>query len=183
MLLQVTTNVDGSLKGTLLLGHLRGDLFFKRIEQDDSKNTYAVKLLTDELDDGVAALTLFTPNGEPVCERLVFKYNPENDVQISVVSDKTVYPYREQAEVDLKITDTQGNPVNGNFSMGVVTENSLGTKTPDIKSGLLLDSDVGGNVEAPGYFFGNESSSVRKYLLDALMLTRGWRRFVWKDWP
>lgn len=50
----------------------------------------------------------------------------------------------------------------------------------NIKSYFLLSSDLKGKIEQPSYYF-NRTNKDRKYLLDLLMLTHGWRRFSWKE--
>ena len=183
MILNVATNKSEGLVGTFLVGHFRGDTFFKRLGTLDDGKTYTVKLKTDRLLDGVAHFTLFTETGEPVCERLVFVDYPNNDVDLRIKSDAASYSTREMISVEVEAVDTNETLLKGDFSMSVITEtNKLPGRmsTLDIKSWLLLDSDLGGTVEDPSYFF-EDNSNERKYLLDALMLTHGWRRFVWKD--
>ena len=181
VLVQVASTTDNGLEGTLLVGHLRGDLIFKRIGNSDDNASYATKIYTRELQDGVAQFTLFSGDGEPISERLVFIDNPENDAALNISSPKKAYGLRNKVDLDLALTDENGNPLKGDFSMAVVSKNGTKNGTGNnIKSWLLLDSDLGGNVANPDYFF-QDDSKQRKFLLDALMLTHGWRRFVWKD--
>ena len=183
LILEVMTNEPNSLVGTLLLGHLRGQLFYKHIAKADEKQRYALKLPTKGIKDGVAQFTLFTANGEPVCERLVFIDHPDNDAKLEVSLNKKSFSQREKVSAELKLKDRKGNQLDGNFSIGVsrIANPSKETMVPSsIKSWLLLDSDLGSTVENPNYFF-EDNSLERKKLLDLLMLTHGWRRFVWTD--
>lgn len=183
MILQVAGNSMDGVNGTLLVGHLRGKLIFKRVGKYEDKDAYGVKLFNKELLDGVAQFTLFAPNGEPVCERLVFVDSPSNDAELSITSNAKSYGPREKVSLEVALTDTNGIPLSGDFSMGVVTSNNKlenKSNSSDIRSWLLLDSDLGGSVPDAGFFFENDSEE-KQYLLDALMLTHGWRRFVWSD--
>lgn len=183
LVLNVSTNKLGGLEGCLVVGHFRGDIFYKHIGTPENANAYSVKLKTDRLPDGVAHFTLFTEQGEPVCERLVFIDHPDNDIHLSVKSDLAIYGQRDKVSVEIDAFDKDSVSFKGNFSMSVVTKSNrlpLNIVRTDIKSWLLLDSDLGGSVEDAGYFFENDSRE-RKILLDALMLTHGWRRFVWKE--
>ena len=181
ILVQVASSADKNLMGTILIGHLRGKLILKRIGKLNDKNAYGVRLLTSELDDGVAHFTLFAPDGEPLCERLAFVTNPTRNVALSISSDSKNYGLREKVSLDLTLKDENGRPLQGDLSMGVVTESgTLANSSLDIKSWLLLNSDIGGTISNPDYFF-HDTSNERRFLLDALMLTHGWRRFVWKD--
>ncbi len=183
LVLNLSTNWPQGLEGSFVIGHFRGDTFFSHVGTLEDGNAYAVKLKTDRLLDGIAHFTLFTEQGEPVCERLVFVDHPDNDIQLLVKSDADKYGRRDRVSVEIDAINKDNTSFKGDFSMSVVTKNNqlpLSMVKSDIKSWLLLDSDLGGTVEDPGYFFEN-SSRERKYLLDALMLTHGWRRFVWKD--
>src|SRR6056297_65768 len=180
VLVQVASNTSNGLEGTLLVGHLRGDLIFKRIGSSEDKASYATKIYTKKLQDGVAQFTLFTNDGEPVSERLVFVDDPDNDARLDISAPKNTFGLRDRVKLDVALTDEEGRPLKGDFSMGVVSGNGTKGTATNIKSWLLLDSDLGGKVENPDYFFA-EDSKQRKFLLDALMLTHGWRRFVWKD--
>lgn len=183
LIANVSTNVGEGLEGTLLIGHFRGDLFFERTGKMEDGTSYSVKLNTDRLFDGVAHFTLFTASGKPICERLVFIDHPQNNVELGVSSDSRTYGPREMVTLDLKALDTNGTQLKGDFSLSVVTgSNQLPQYMADtnIKGWLLLNSDLGNSVDDASYFF-ESNSRERKYLLDALMLTHGWRRFTWSS--
>ncbi len=176
--LKVNTNIKNGLQGTLLLGHIRGRTFFKRIEKS-LNNSYSVKILTKELEDGVAHFTLFTETGEPVCERLVFIDNPKNDISLSVRKNMEEYGLREKVAIELELKDKKGNENYANVSMSIITNTSQ-SKNSNIKSWLLLNSDINGTIPDADIFF-EDNSIEKKNLLDAFMLVHGWRRFVWKN--
>lgn len=183
IILKVTTNLPSHLQGTFLVGHFRGDTFFKRSGKAEDGNTYSVKLNTHRLLNGIAHFTLFDIQGKPVCERLVFIDHPLNEVNMDIVPHSKTYGKREKVSLDIRTSDASGIGLESNFSLSVVTaSNRLPASMPDmnIKSWLLLNSDLGNTVEDAGYFFENESRK-RKFELDALMLTHGWRRFSWED--
>jgi hypothetical protein len=48
----------------------------------------------------------------------------------------------------------------------------------NIFSGLLLTSDLKGYVHQPAWYFSGDTDSI-KTALDLVMMTNGWRRFVW----
>ncbi|NHF59393.1 TonB-dependent receptor plug domain-containing protein [Flavobacteriaceae bacterium TP-CH-4] len=183
LVLNISTNIAHGLEGSFVIGHFRGDTFFKRQGTSEDADSYTVKLKTDRLMDGVAHFTLFSKEGQPICERLVFVDHPDNDKRLLVAQNAEKYGTRQKAGVAIKVTDSDGTLYKGDFSMSVVTKSNQLPKNmakSDIKSWLLLDSDLGGTVKDPSYFF-EDVSSERKFLLDALMLTHGWRRFAWKD--
>ncbi|CAN0446488.1 unnamed protein product [Laminaria digitata] len=178
--INVSTNIANGLQGALLIGHLRGDLIFKQLLKNKGENSFSLKLVTSKMRDGIAHFTLFAPNGEPVCERLTFVESPENNVNLSITTDKLNYGYRKKVDIDLALVDDKGKPLDGDLSMTVVTQNGVQKATENLKSWLLLNSDVGGTIANPSFFF-QEDVKERRYLLDLLMLTHGWRRFTWQS--
>ncbi|RRQ47511.1 hypothetical protein DZC72_17405 [Maribacter algicola] len=181
ILVQVATNLSDGLQGALLLGHLRGEVFLKQVVNGYGTKEHAVKIYPEQLKEGVAQFTLFTAKGEPVSERLFFVENPDQRASLSMDTDRKSYGTRDRIQIDLALADSEGNSLEGEFSMSVVSDNSLTSEySRDIRSWLLLDSDVGATVPDAGYFF-KDASQDRKQLLDALMLTHGWRRFEWQE--
>ena len=180
IIIKVSSNIDQGLTGTLVLGHLRGEIFLKHSKINSSKSSYLIKFPTSELSDGVAHFTLFNQQGEPICERLTFIDNPENEIDLTLTTDRSDYKFREKVDLNLSIADTQGKPLQGDFSISVALDKSFDKNDSNIKGWFLLNSDMGNTVENPYYYFG-EDSNFRKKLLDILMLTHGWRRFVWKS--
>ncbi|WP_299533798.1 TonB-dependent receptor [Ulvibacterium sp.] len=182
ILVKVTTNNEKGLQGLLLLGHLRGEIIYENyLEKSYSNDVYQIKLSTKNLKSGVAEFTLFAHDGEPLCERLVFLDTIEN-LELVTSTEFIDYGIREPVSTTIALKDKTGEPVQGELSVSVVSSNNnlKWKRGTSIRSWLLLDSDLGGKMPNPDYFFKDESSS-RKQILDLLMLTHGWRRFVWKD--
>lgn len=181
ILVQVATNLSDGLQGALILGHLRGEVFLKQVVNGYGRKEHAVKIYPEQLKEGVAQFTLFTAKGEPVSERLFFVENLDQRASLSIDTDRKSYGTRDRVQVDLALTDSKGKSLEGEFSMSVVSHNALSSEcSSDIRSWLLLDSDVGATVPDAGYFF-KDASQDRKQLLDALMITHGWRRFEWRE--
>lgn len=128
---------------------------------------------------GIVHFTLFDGQQVARCERLGF-HLPEAGARLQVQPDKTEYGPREQVTLRVAAQDAAGRPLAGHFSLAVSNaaapqlSNSL-----DIRTGLLLTADLPGPVEQPGYYFGARNASTAR-ALDDLLLTQGWRRFVWK---
>lgn len=78
------------------------------------------------------------------------------------------------------IKDGDGNSVNGNFSIAV-TDAAVLNESPsqNIFSALLLSPELNGEINNPGYYFKNQNDSLSRQL-DLVMLTHGWRHFVWQ---
>jgi len=131
---------------------------------------------------GVLQVTLLSATGEPLSERLAFIQNPDL-LNLDVTANKTAFAKRENVQLNLNAKNKDGNPVNGSFSVSVVDESKIlvdENTENTILSYLLLTSDLKGYVEKPNYYFANVTRETQANL-DALMLTQGYRRFVWKQ--
>lgn len=135
-----------------------------------------------ELPAGIVRLTLLSAINQPLAERLVFN-TTGNDLQLKIVT-KNSYAPGEKAL--LEVADTDGKPLTGSFSMAVTSREKVPVNEDDqltIQANLLLVSDLKGTVEHPNYYFSAKTaadSTERNLQLDNLLLTQGWRRFVWK---
>ncbi len=129
---------------------------------------------------GISTATLFSPDGEPLCRRLFFVQNYDQ-LTLDISSDKTIYAKGEKINLKLNAINRAGNPVKGHFSVSVTHENKLRPENYDntIVSDMLLTSGMKDDVEQPGYYFSDTTSTALKYL-DILMLTRGYHCYSMK---
>jgi TonB-dependent SusC/RagA subfamily outer membrane receptor len=128
---------------------------------------------------GIVQLTVFDGRSNPVCERLVF-IDPVNTVKvISKIRQVGVAP-SDSIEMDLVVVDKNGNPVNANLSLAVTEKANPNAYVTNIINSLYFSSDIKGRIINPGYYFDKSNPDVDKHL-DLLLLTQGWRRFVWTD--
>ncbi len=149
-----------------------------KVESIVSKFSFA----KSQFPQGILQLTLFTSGTQPIAERLVF-INHYQQINIAVSTNKSEYKKREKVQLNIHATNDQNKPVQGNFSLAVTKEsekpyNELNETT--ILTSLLLSSDLRGYIEGPAYYF-TDSTVERSRDLDNLLLTQGWRRFVWKN--
>ncbi|MCW3090094.1 MAG: hypothetical protein JWP81_1163 [Ferruginibacter sp.] len=130
--------------------------------------------------DGISHFTIFNEARRPVCERLYFK-KPVSTLQITAKADQPNYTSRKKINIDIAAVTEAGKSVAANLSMAVYRLDSLnGIDGQDITNYLLMSADLQGNIESPGYYF-NQNNSFADAAADNLMLTQGWRRFVWDD--
>jgi len=135
-----------------------------------------------DLPSGIVQFTLFSATGAPLNERIIFIQN-KDQMDLKLSTAKKVYAAREKVELDLQAADFEGKPIRGNFSVSVISEDAVPVeevKENTIFSHLLLSADIKGYIEQPNYYFTNPSADT-KANLDLLMMTQGYRRFVWKD--
>jgi hypothetical protein len=131
---------------------------------------------------GILQVSLLSQTGEPLNERLVFIQNPDL-LNLALSTNKQAFAKRENVQLNLNAKNKDGGPATGYFSVSVVDESKIQVDEnteSSILSYLLLTSGLKGYVEKPNYYFANVTKETRANL-DALMLTQGYRRFVWKQ--
>jgi len=130
---------------------------------------------------GVIQFTLFDGHGQPQCERLAFVH-PNDYLNISTNLEVKNYGKREKLEFDLIVKNSKGEPVTADLSISVKNKTiKTGNleKSSNIKNYFLLQSDLQGNIEDPEHYF--EDKLQNKKDIELLMLTQGWRKFLWKN--
>lgn len=144
-------------------------------------STVNVNLPKERFPLGISQITLFTSNGVPVSERLVF-VDAKQPIEINVSTDKTTYTTKEAVNLEVA-TLNNGTPTAGIYSISVTDETKVPYDENDettILSNLLLTSDLAGYVEQPNYYFTGDFEAKRE-ALDALLITQGFRRFSYED--
>lgn len=199
------TNSEGAIlsvserRGNLLLGvasnTLSGDSVFVRstsrgVRYYDAKGRISAEgqlqflLPVKELPEGIIVFTLYDNKGVALAQRLYFNQSGQKRLNITVSSDKADYQQRQESKITATITDRSGDPVNASVSYLVVNKKELGAlqqERQNLVSQLLLSSELKGEIEKPGYYFQPEKDREKE--LDALMLTQGWRRYLFKPNP
>jgi TonB-dependent SusC/RagA subfamily outer membrane receptor len=163
-----------------LVGQTRGRIYYTHDEKLNNGVAF-IEIPVAEFPDGICQLTLFTAEGVPTCERLVFVHDAATEISVNIQANKEKYEPRERAEVDLAFSDASGNPISATVSLAVTDAQQIPPDSTQehILSYLLLTSDLKGYIETPTYYF--QGSQVgRLEDLDNLLLTQGWRRFTWQ---
>lgn len=162
-----------------LLAHTRGIAGYMRTGSLTGKDKM-VTVPKSLFPSGITVFTLFAKQ-VPVAERLVY-IDHGDSLNISVTQNKQQYGKRERIDMDVRVTDHQGRPVQGSFSLNAWDcgmEQSLDPKE-NIRNYFLLSSDLQGAVWQNLKDFDQSCPSFCRHT-DLLMLTCGWRRFSWED--
>ena len=160
-----------------LLGQMRGMIccMAKGILKDSLKISIPLENFPYQ---GIAEFTLFDSSMQPVAERLVYVH-PQKKLYITAEPEKTSFTIREKASIKIKTTDEKGNPVRANLGISVYDRAYNNPADPvNILTYCYLSSQIRGRICNPTYYF-DEKNSDRKEALDLLLLTQGWRRYVW----
>ena len=135
---------------------------------------------TKDLPQGICEVTLFDEMKRPVAERLVY-VNLEKRLQVAATFSKEVYETRQKVQLMVKATDKDGNPIRSNLGLSVYDK--LYKNKEDGKNILThyeLSTQLKGKIYDPKYYF-DEKNEDRQKALDLLLLTQGWRRYVWSE--
>ncbi len=158
----------------------RGMVYYKII-RNLMEGELMVSLPVDKLPEGIIAFTIFDRPMHPILERLYFNERPESRIHISLSTDKNTYTQRELTRLTMETTNNDGEIVNANLSLLVLNKEQMGqmqSTRQNILSYFLLSSDLKGEIETPGFYF-NSHNNRKQRDLDALMLTQGWRRYLY----
>ncbi|QIL38276.1 hypothetical protein G7074_02655 [Pedobacter sp. HDW13] len=141
------------------------------------KPTVLVTFPTKGFARGISAITLLDDQGRPNCERLVFIQGDEN-INMAITADKTTYKPREKVTLKVKTSNALGQPVKTSLSLAAVDE-MIPDDGQNIMAYLLLQSEIKGEVKNAAQYF-DLSNPSRLKQLDLLLLTQGWRDYLWK---
>lgn len=161
-----------------LVGTHNGLAYFSQ-KINTSNQTHNLNIAKRQLPSGIFQLTLFSPQGIPVNERIVFINNVQDKIDIQLSNVKTAYNTRSKVLTDFTAT-TAGNPIQGSFSVSVTNATVVKAdeeNESNILTSLLLTTDLAGYVEKPNYYFMGDKNAAAH--LDNLLLTQGWRKIDW----
>ena len=125
---------------------------------------------------GIAQVTLFDMNWQPVAERILFVNNEEFNLDAQLLFDTVSLTKRGKNVFELTVNDTMP----ATFSIAVTDENFNHLSNNTLLTNFLLTSDIKGYVHNPIQYFSSKEDSVAGHL-DLVMLTNGWRRFKWQE--
>ncbi|MGK7396941.1 MAG: hypothetical protein ACNS62_20360 [Candidatus Cyclobacteriaceae bacterium M3_2C_046] len=140
--------------------------------------TYKLMMPSKKLPEGIISFTMMDHAGHPIAQRIYFNQRPESRVNIHLTANKVHYKQRELTHLTIETTDFDDQPLPANLSLLVINKQQLGEiqhQRQNILTYFLLDSELKGEIENPGFYF-NLDSSMHHHL-DALMLTQGWRKY------
>lgn len=165
----------------LVVGQVEGKVSYQK-EVLTNSGKGVLDIGKNEFPTGIVRLTLFDDQMIPRCERLVF-VNHNDQIEVKIEPEKTEFHPREKVILDLFTLEKEETPVFANLSFSAyMTETTPETEPypENIITRYLLSSELKGRVEAPAYYFKDDSTSTIS-ALDNLMLTHGYRYFGWEE--
>jgi hypothetical protein len=171
----------GTRNVSLLASHKGQELFREDIEMKAFQ--HPVTVYKGFFPKGISKVTLVDENDVILAERLVFVQD-EDEVNLKIKSDKTVYLTREKIELQVEsLLDQEEDGILTGVSLAVVNEDyfTRGGKMQTIESYLLLDSELKGPLESPASCFIEDDRLTADEKLDLVMMVNGWRRYYWDE--
>jgi hypothetical protein len=142
------------------------------------------ELPKDKIPEGISQITLFDSANQPQSERLIY-IEKETDLDVQLLTDKTSYQPNEKVTINVSSKSKAGIAKSASFSLSVTDMNGQ-MEDKDFNSNIcsyfLMESDIRGKVHHPAYYFDTKNPNRLEHL-DNLLLTQGWRDFVWKAMP
>jgi len=143
-----------------------------------------LELPVDPTAQGAVRVTLFSTKQAPLAERLVY-HGRGQDLKITLAADKKAYAPRDPVKLTLHAADASGRPVKASLGVAVVDDTVLSfadDKSAKILAHLYLEPELGATaadpVEEPNFYFSDKPEAPAA--MDALLATRGYRRFEWQ---
>jgi hypothetical protein len=142
-----------------------------------------VELPVPRTEQGAVRVTLFDGK-QPVAERLVYHGMGAN-LKVTLTPDKKQYAPRDKVAMHVHTTDGNGHPVKASIALAVVDDTVISfadDKSARILAHLYLEPELGATaadpIEEPNFYFSDKPDAAGA--MDALLATRGYRRFEWR---
>jgi len=136
------------------------------------------KIPKKELQNGIAELTLYNKEKEPLASRLVF-VGQQKQLRVSVTHSSENYGVKEQVTFKLKVEDKEGKPVQSALALALNDEIFASPfAEKNIISHFLLETELKGRLFEPSYYFEKPNADKLRHL-DLLLMTQGWRAYEW----
>ncbi len=137
------------------------------------KATQSKAISTSELPTGTYQFTLFDAEGEILATRMLFINNGVKLSPITIRQNKPHYKPFEKIKMRIE-TRTKEEQY---LSLAVRDAGDYGTGySEDIRTYMLLSSELKGYIEQPEYYFESDNEEHRS-ALDLLMMVQGWSRY------
>jgi len=144
---------------------------------DTNNKTIITDIPVSQLPDGIFTITVYDETYHAWCERLFLANYPEQ-LMLTTTVDKETYEKRDMVMITIEATDIDGYFQSGNFSLAVVQGNlDESQERNNFYTDYFLQSELRGRIDNPAFYMDKDNSKA----LDLLLMTHGWRRYVWDE--
>jgi len=143
-------------------------------------NGKIVKVPIAKMPQGIIEVTLLNKDQLPLAGRLTY-INLNKRLTITTELSESNYGVKEKGKIKVKVTDSNGQPVQTAFGFSLVDEafTSVFPKQ-HILSYYMLSNDLRGTITEPAHYFDPKNTKASEQL-DLLMMTQGWRDYEWSE--
>jgi hypothetical protein len=181
-ILSVSRNFKSTdpLQAYLIASHKGIVLFYETVTF--SGITDAIKISKNRFPSGVSKITLLNKNLQELAERLVFVEDSVNS-QLGLKLNKDEFSTRDKVTLEIDLPVQESDSTAAVFSLSVTNTNYLnqGGIHQNLRSYMLIDSELKGYIESPLDFFNDEDGITASEKLDLLMMVNGWRSYYWNN--
>ncbi len=164
-----------SLGALHILGTINQYQAFK-VTKDITSGSAKGVIPVGDLPSGILTITVFDRQWKPLAERITYINNDEYRFNAEMTVEHWGLNKRARNEIMLTVPDS----LQASFAVSVTDAGIESDSSDNIVSHLLLTGDIKGQVFNPAYYFSANNDTIAQRL-DLVMLTHGWRRFVWED--
>lgn len=177
--LQKSANFRGDTLGISVV--CRGKVCKFYLSDMVSQSSIILKIPKAELPTGIHQITVFNQKGVHLAQRMVFVNNDDYIRIVGNYTKKELKPF-EKIQMDFALSDQQDQPVETTFSLAVrdAATDLPGHYADNLKSDLLLSSDLKGFIEDASYYLEADDPTHRT-ALDLLLMVQGWSRYSWNQ--
>ncbi len=158
----------------IVVGSHAGKILFKEQVRIQQKNNI-IQIPDAGFPEGISKVTLFDDHAKPLGERLFYLHRA-NSTKLTVATDSTAYHSKQKTTIKIKLSDSTKT----NLSLVAVDADMTNVQPANILTYLELQSEIKGAIEHPERYF-DEANANRDKQMDLLLMTQGWRGFIWKD--
>ncbi|MBC8052799.1 MAG: hypothetical protein H7Y13_07020 [Sphingobacteriaceae bacterium] len=145
-----------------------------------TSDSQIIEIPKSKFSAGIVTITVYDPEFKPQAERLV--YVDRKPYKLELVTDKPGYKARQIVDFGLRLADENNNPLKANLSLAAVDATLVPDGIEDIAAYLMLRSEVKGRIDSVSKYF-DSNNPHRLHQLDLLLMTQGWRDYIWKSLP
>ena len=163
-------------QGLILIGTVRGNLCYGAV-LNASDSLHATSLSRSHFPEGIIHFSVLDATGNPLASRMVYNHVRANRLNLTVSPHRAQYAVRDSVALIVRVTDSLGHPVQGNFSLAVTDDGQYRVNPfeENIYHRYFLMAELQGHIEDPGsYFLGTPTA---KRAMDNLLLTQGWVKY------
>lgn len=141
----------------------RGEIQYRAVVKNHLSDSVVVNPL--DLPPGLATVSILDTNGKELASRNFYNHR-DRTVVVNVQPDQRIYKPREKIKLEISVTDREGKPMGGEFSISALN----GSLFENEKNNIMQD-DLFGMSELKTDYIIDRNEAYWKYSLDNVLIT------------